>query len=120
LRRSRSVNDSRLAETTAAVTRWRITSLPSPPPLREAPDVPGLDLDGLRRLGFGRIDDFMSAPRAPLVKRFGTVLALRLAQALGDQFESIHLLTSPDVIEPRLMFVEPLSTAMHSRQCSTS
>src|SRR5262249_18406706 len=38
-------------------------------------------------------------------------LALRLAQALGDQFESIHPLTPPDVIERCLMFVEPLSTA---------
>jgi protein ImuB len=77
-------------------------------------------LDGLRSLGFDRIGDLMSAPRAPLVKRFGTVLALRLAQALGDQFESIQPLTPPDVIERRLMFVEPLSTAMHSSQCSTS
>jgi protein ImuA len=42
LRRCRSVDDPRLAETTAAVTRWRITSLPSPPPLLQAPDVPGL------------------------------------------------------------------------------
>jgi len=36
---------------------------------------------------------------------------LRLAQALGEQFESIRPLTPPDVIERRLMFVEPLSTA---------
>jgi protein ImuA len=42
LRRSRSVDDPRLAETTAAVTRWRIMSLPSPPPELWAPDVPGL------------------------------------------------------------------------------
>ena len=75
--------------------------------LRLPPEV----IDGLRRLGFDCIGDLMSAPRAPLVKRFGTVLALRLAQALGDQFESIHPLTPPDVIERRLMFVEPLSTA---------
>jgi protein ImuB len=68
-------------------------------------------IDGLRRLGFDRIGDLMSAPRPPLVRRFGTVLALRLAQALGDQFESIHPLTPPDVIERRLMFVEPLCTA---------
>ena len=76
--------------------------------------MPGLDPDGLRCLGYDRIGDFMSAPRAPPVKRFCTVLALRLAEALGDRFESIHPLTPPDVIELRLMFVEPLSTAMHS------
>lgn len=31
-----------LNEPTAAVTRWRVTALPSPPGLPEAPDVPGL------------------------------------------------------------------------------
>jgi protein ImuA len=42
LRRSRSVDDPRLSEPNAAVTRWRITSLPSRPPVLRAPDVPGL------------------------------------------------------------------------------
>jgi protein ImuA len=42
LRRPRSVDDPRLAEMNAAVTRWRITSLPSPPPVLRAADVPGL------------------------------------------------------------------------------
>jgi protein ImuA len=41
LRRSRSVDDPRLAEMNATVTRWRITSLPSPPPCFGR-DVPGL------------------------------------------------------------------------------
>ncbi len=42
LRRSRSFDDPALNEPTAAVTRWRVTALPSPPPLPEAPDTPGL------------------------------------------------------------------------------
>jgi protein ImuA len=42
LRRSRRFDDPALDEPSAAVTRWRITSLPSPPPLRDAPDTPGL------------------------------------------------------------------------------
>jgi protein ImuB len=67
--------------------------------------------DGLRRVGLERIGDLMSAPRAPLVRRFGTALALRLAQVSGEQFESIHPLAPPDVIERRLAFLEPLSTA---------
>ena len=75
--------------------------------LRLPPEV----IDGLRRLGFDQVGDLTAAPRAPLVKRFGAVIALRLAQALGEQFESIQPLTPPDVIERRLMFVEPLSTA---------
>jgi protein ImuA len=42
LRRSRKFDDPRLSEPNAAATRWRITSLPSPAPLKHAPDVPGL------------------------------------------------------------------------------
>ena len=75
--------------------------------LRLPPEV----IDGLKRVGLDRIGDLLPAPRAPLVKRFGAVLALRLAQALGQQFESIRPLTPPDVIERRLMFVEPIGTA---------
>jgi protein ImuA len=42
LRRSQSFDDPALNEPTAAVTRWRITALPSPPALHHAPDTPGL------------------------------------------------------------------------------
>jgi protein ImuA len=42
LRRSRIFNDPALAAPSAAVTRWRITALPSDPPLPHAPPVPGL------------------------------------------------------------------------------
>jgi protein ImuB len=73
--------------------------------------LPSEVIDGLHRLGFERIDDLMTAPWAPLVKRFGAVVAWRLAQALGEQFESIRPLTPPDVIEHRLAFAEPLLTA---------
>lgn len=56
LRRSRRFDDPVLAEPCAALTRWRIASLPSSPPLPEAPDVPGLGrarwrLDLIRRRG---------------------------------------------------------------------
>ena len=42
LRRVRSASDPALAEPNAAVTRWRVASLPSPPPIPHAPHVPGL------------------------------------------------------------------------------
>jgi len=42
IRRSPSFDDPALNEPTAAVTRWRITALPSPPALPHAPDTPGL------------------------------------------------------------------------------
>jgi protein ImuB len=68
-------------------------------------------IESLQRLGLGRVGDLIAAPRAPLVKRFGAVIALRLAQALGEQSESIRPLTSPAVIEQRLAFAEPIRTA---------
>ena len=42
LRRSRRFEDPALNEPSAAATRWRIASLPSPPPLPNAPETPGL------------------------------------------------------------------------------
>ncbi len=42
LRRSRQFDDPALREPTAAMTRWLVTALPSPPALPHAPSVPGL------------------------------------------------------------------------------
>lgn len=42
LGRSRNHDDPALAEPTAAVTRWRVSALPSPPPLPHALETPGL------------------------------------------------------------------------------
>jgi protein ImuA len=42
LRRARRHDDPALAEPNAATTRWRITALPSAPPLPHAPEVAGL------------------------------------------------------------------------------
>ena len=42
LRRSPRFDNPALSAPSAAATRWRITGLPSPPPLPHAPDVPGL------------------------------------------------------------------------------
>ena len=42
IRRSRRFDDPVLAQPSAAMTRWRIGTLPSPPALAHAPDVPGL------------------------------------------------------------------------------
>ena len=67
--------------------------------------------EALRMMGLAEVREIMARPRAPLVRRFGSALALRLAQALGEQFEPIRPLAPPDLIERRLAFVEPLSTA---------
>ena len=42
LRRSRKFNDPALTAPSAASSRWRISGLPSPPPLAHAPDLAGL------------------------------------------------------------------------------
>lgn len=42
LRRSPRFDDPALQAPSAATTHWRITGMPSPPPLPHAPDVPGL------------------------------------------------------------------------------
>jgi protein ImuA len=42
IRRSRRFNDPALNQPSAAMTRWRIGTLPSPPALSHAPDTPGL------------------------------------------------------------------------------
>jgi protein ImuA len=42
LRRARIFDDPALSAPSAAVTRWRITMLPSAPPVPHAPSVPGL------------------------------------------------------------------------------
>ncbi len=42
LRRSRAFQNPALSEPSASVTRWRIASLPSPPPILHAPETPGL------------------------------------------------------------------------------
>jgi protein ImuA len=42
LRRHRDHGEAALAEPTAALTRWRVAALPSPPPLAHSPRTPGL------------------------------------------------------------------------------
>ena len=64
----------------------------------------------LGRLGFARIGQLASAPRAPLAHRFGRVLGVRLDQALGRLFEPIEPVFPPGVVSARRCFMEPLVT----------
>lgn len=70
-----------------------------------------LDADtvtALRRLGLQSIGQLAASPRAPLARRFGAGLLLRLDQAMGAQPEQIN----PDVEPPhyglRLTLPEPI------------
>ena len=64
----------------------------------------------LSRLGLKRIGDLLGKPRAPLVARFGPVLAERLDQALGRAGESLGALGLPPVWRAEKRFPEPLIT----------
>jgi len=68
-------------------------------------------VDGLRRLGFERVEQLLAAPRAPLAQRFGPGLLLRLDQAVGRVPEPIEPRFPPELIQERLAFAEPLLAA---------
>ena len=107
LRRSRRHDDPALGEPSAAITRWRIAALPSPPPLPHAPQTPGLGrqrwrLDLLRCRGgeaaswiveacdakgrLGLVADLADGPAAPERQRAAPGNAPRNApgRAAGD------------------------------------
>jgi len=73
--------------------------------------LPAGMLADLRLMGFERVGPLAKAARAPLVRRFGPLLAARLDQAAGRLFEPIMPIVPPALIQARLAFVEPLLTA---------
>jgi protein ImuB len=75
--------------------------------LRLAADMVG----DFRRLGFERIADLLATPRAPLTLRFGPELGRRLDQATGRTGEPIEPVRTPDIVETRQIFAEPIGAA---------
>ncbi len=68
-------------------------------------------LGAARRLGLERIGELIAMPRAPLQRRFGETLLLRLDQAMGaaaEPFEPIVPEAPPAVL---LRFLEPIASA---------
>ncbi|MEK1895934.1 MAG: DNA polymerase Y family protein [Rhizobium sp.] len=68
-------------------------------------------IDGLRVLGFNTIGQAASAPRSPLTLRFGPELGRRLDQAMGRIADPIDPVRTPDLIEVRRTFGEPIAAA---------
>jgi protein ImuB len=68
-------------------------------------------VESLRVLGLDRIGEVAEKPRAPLALRFGPELGRRLDQAMGRITEPIDPVRSPDVIEVRRIFAEPIGAA---------
>lgn len=87
----------------------------APPP----PELAGLPLSTLRlapgaverlsRLGLRRIGQLAALPRAPLAKRFGAGILLRLDQALGRAPEALAFRRPPTPWFVRLDLAEPVS-----------
>jgi len=68
-------------------------------------------VEELRVLGFERIGELAGKPRAPLILRFGPELGRRLDQAMGRLSQPIDPVRSPDLIEVRRNFAEPIAAA---------
>lgn len=64
----------------------------------------------LRRLGIETIGELEALPRAPLARRFGQDVLLRLDQAFGRQREPISPIDIPELPKVRRKFPEPIST----------
>lgn len=65
----------------------------------------------LHRFGLRRVGDLAALPRAPLARRLGASVALRLDQALGRVQEPIEPALPELPVVERLAFAEPLLTA---------
>ncbi|WP_197974962.1 DUF6504 family protein [Phaeovibrio sulfidiphilus] len=89
----------------AGTTRTHLAPLPL-----EALRLPETIRDGLLTLGFERIGDLLKRPRAPLARRFGPVISLRLDQALGDVDEPFRPLRARETPQARMAFAEPVGT----------
>jgi protein ImuB len=72
--------------------------------LRLPPETPA----ALRRLGFRRVQSLLDAARAPLARRFGTALVLRLDQALGRRPEPLDPVRPPATYAAVRRLLEPV------------
>ena len=64
--------------------------------------------EGLARMGLARIADLIPLPRAPLARRFGPGLVLRLDQALGAQAEPVAAEPDAPHFGVRMTLPEPI------------
>lgn len=64
-----------------------------------------------RRLGIDTVGELAAMPRAPLVRRLGRAVALRLDQASGAATEPLDPVIPPEPIVVARRFAEPIATA---------
>ncbi len=65
-------------------------------------------LEGLNRLGIEQIRQLAAMPRAPMTRRFGKEVGLRLDQLHGHAFEPLNPLVPKETPARRLVFAEPI------------
>jgi protein ImuB len=70
--------------------------------------LPQVTIAALHRLGIERIGQLAAMPRAPMVRRFGKEVALRLDQAFGHAFEPLNPLVPKETPVQRVSFAEPI------------
>jgi protein ImuB len=70
--------------------------------------LPADTVIGLQRLGLRRVADIATTPRAPLARRFGADVTLRLDQALGQIGEPVTPEAEPAPLSVRLTLPEPI------------
>lgn len=68
-------------------------------------------VEGLNTLGFERIGELEDTPHAPLAQRFGPELIRRLDQAMARRSEVFEPVRSPELVEVRRAFGEPIGAA---------
>ncbi len=103
-----------------ALARFRASPLLCCPPGEHGAWLAPLPVEALRlesdatallqRLGVDSIGQLAALPRAPLVRRFGTVIAARLDQALGRIPEPVTPVIPPEPIAVTQRFAEPIAT----------
>jgi len=72
----------------------------------------------LARLGLRKIGDLATAPRAPLTRRFGPNVLMRLDQALGKQPEEIAPLADPPHYGVRMTLPDPIGLISDVMACT--
>ena len=99
-----------LSESVAVVAAQSEAVALAPLPI-EALRLPPSVCHDLRLVGLTDVGALLGMPRAPLARRYGAQVALRLDQAVGVVCEPIRPLPPARPMASRLGFVEPLSTA---------
>ncbi len=86
----------------------QLRSLLEPLPMA-ALRLPGSTLEALSKVGLRRIGELSGLARAPLVKRFGTELAVRLDQIFGHVSEPVSPQAHPVDFSSRMTFADGIA-----------